>query len=171
MKTYGVVKGEWLILGVRESIFEEKNTSILYTDEKQRFTEVNHVAQSLAIGDLAWDRPQFLIFLNSPWHELGRNDYFYSCFGRGFQFYCWFWWFLVTKWERQKSSFGAKRGKSIRSEIALHNHLKDHFPWGNIYLYRLLWHWREGGPQNDSVSTLFRLFCDDGNVVFTVLIE
>lgn len=35
MKTYGVVKGEWLILGVRESVFEEKNTSILYTDENK----------------------------------------------------------------------------------------------------------------------------------------
>lgn len=34
MKTYGVIKGEWLILEIRERFFEEKNTSILYTDGK-----------------------------------------------------------------------------------------------------------------------------------------
>lgn len=28
-----------------------------------------------------------------------------------------------------KYSFGAKKGKSIRSKIALHNYLRDHFSW------------------------------------------
>lgn len=30
---------------------------------------------------------------------------------------------------KAKYSFGAKKSKSIRSKTALHNYLRDHFPW------------------------------------------
>lgn len=30
---------------------------------------------------------------------------------------------------KAKYSFGARKGKSIRSKIALQNYLRDHFPW------------------------------------------
>lgn len=43
-----------------------------------------------------------------------------------------FWW-----WERQKSFFGVKRGKFIRSKIALHNNSKDHMSGKGVsYVYR-----------------------------------